>query len=319
MDAALHEAAGEWVRAGLAARGLRPAAPPQTLHQRPWSLVQRWPAGAEAFIFKAVHPALCYEAALTAALGRWSAGDLPAVLAADAQRGWLLLEDGRQTLRAAFQAGLGRDAWAPLLGRYARLQISAAAHTAELLAAGVPDRRPAALLAVVDELLASEQTLVAADAWQRLRAGRAQLGEMLAELAEGDLPPTVEHGDLHDANVFFGDGSARIFDWGDAAISHPFFSLRTAFVSVENHFGLAENDPVLDALAREYLGAWTVVAGPAATARAYTLARRLWALNTLAKVRFLRRELGPAAIKPAVLPSLLREFLAANPELGRVS
>lgn len=35
---------------------------------------------------------------------------------------------------------------------------------------------------------------------------------------------TVEHNDLHDGNVFARNG--RIFDWGDAVITHPFLSVR---------------------------------------------------------------------------------------------
>jgi len=39
---------------------------------------------------------------------------------------------------------------------------------------------------------------------------------------------TVDHGDLHDGNVFSSDGNVRIIDWGDSAVAHPFFTLSVA-------------------------------------------------------------------------------------------
>ena len=46
-----------------------------------------------------------------------------------------------------------------------------------------------------------------------------------ARLADFGIPATLQHDDLHDANVFVGDGRYRFFDWGDAVVAHPFFSL----------------------------------------------------------------------------------------------
>jgi len=35
----------------------------------------------------------------------------------------------------------------------------------------------------------------------------------------------VQHDDLHDGQVFLGTGTHLVLDWGDACVSHPFFTL----------------------------------------------------------------------------------------------
>jgi len=39
------------------------------------------------------------------------------------------------------------------------------------------------------------------------------------------VPETIQHDDLHDGQVFVRDGRYLFFDWGDACVSHPFFSM----------------------------------------------------------------------------------------------
>ena len=45
------------------------------------------------------------------------------------------------------------------------------------------------------------------------------------ELASFGIPESIQHDDLHGANVFARDGVARVVDWGDACVSHPFGTL----------------------------------------------------------------------------------------------
>jgi aminoglycoside phosphotransferase (APT) family kinase protein len=48
---------------------------------------------------------------------------------------------------------------------------------------------------------------------------------MAAELATYGVTETLQHDDLHDGQVFVRDDRQLILDWGDAVISHPFFTL----------------------------------------------------------------------------------------------
>jgi Ser/Thr protein kinase RdoA (MazF antagonist) len=102
--------------------------------------------------------------------------------------------------------------------RYAELQIAAAPLVDELRRAGTPDVR---LLESAEQLF----PLVRSETAQRLRGDLPRVQQLLGRLEASPLPMTIEHGDLHDANVFVRGGHVRILDWGDANVAHPFLSL----------------------------------------------------------------------------------------------
>jgi hypothetical protein len=133
------------------------------------------------------------------------------VIASRPARGWLLLGD------AGARARERPIDWAPLQRRYAQLQLAASSEVDRMLAAGVPDRR-----SVATEIAALLPVLEPATA----AALESRLEEIEATGAElHGIAATVDHGDLHDGNVFASPGHVRILDWGDACVAHPFLSL----------------------------------------------------------------------------------------------
>lgn len=122
---------------------------------------------------------------------------VPDVLAADRDRGWLVLADEGDEPAAVD--------WAPVLRTYARLQRDATPLADALVAAGARDYRGALLGERIAELV----------------PGNARAQELCARLAESPIPPTIEHGDLRSAHI----RGTRILDWGDAAVAHPFLTI----------------------------------------------------------------------------------------------
>jgi aminoglycoside phosphotransferase (APT) family kinase protein len=55
---------------------------------------------------------------------------------------------------------------------------------------------------------------------------------MCRELAAYGIRETVQHDDLHDGQVFLGAGTHLLLDWGDACVSHPFFTLSVTLEGV---------------------------------------------------------------------------------------
>ena len=53
----------------------------------------------------------------------------------------------------------------------------------------------------------------------------SRVRELCEELAGYGLPETIQHDDFHDGQVFVRDGRYLLLDWGDACVSHPFFTL----------------------------------------------------------------------------------------------
>jgi aminoglycoside phosphotransferase (APT) family kinase protein len=124
----------------------------------------------------------------------------------------------------------------------------------------------------------------------------------------------LNHGDFHDNNIFFQDGRFLIFDWGDCTVSHPFYSLRTTFVSLYWSLNLDEGSPELDRLRDIYLEPWSTFEPTERLLEAFKLSQRLAAVNgALVWHRILSRTEGPAGEEfVGYIPSLLREFLESG-------
>jgi Phosphotransferase enzyme family len=63
------------------------------------------------------------------------------------------------------------------------------------------------------------------------RRGAAR-GGAVGQLSAYGIPETIQHDDLHDGQVFVRDGAELVMDWGDACVSHPFFTLSVTLEGV---------------------------------------------------------------------------------------
>lgn len=156
-------------------------------------------------------------------------------------------------------------------------------HREEIHALGVPDRRLAVIPSEFEGLLKDEQVLginqangLTGDELERLSERVPALTATCQELARHDIPESLDHRDLTDGNIFVRDGHAIFFDWGDAGITHPFFSLRTVVVSVEMTLDLKEGSAPVPSLRDAYLEPWTRQVAREDLLRAFELAQRLW-------------------------------------------
>lgn len=183
-------------------------------HLRPWATALRVPTAEGVVVwFKAALAPCAFEPALLQLLQPLAPDVVTDVIAARPEAGWMLMADAGERAREQ------PIAWGPVMRRYAELQIAAAEHAEEMLQLGVTDERNPRFEPLVEELYPYLTT----ETRERLRARLPQVLDSLATL--DSLPPTIEHGDLHDANVFVRHGHARILDWGDANVAHPFLSL----------------------------------------------------------------------------------------------
>ncbi|SOE03389.1 phosphotransferase [Blastococcus haudaquaticus] len=270
----------EWATAELARAGLELDGEPEQPHVRTWSTAFRLPlrGGGVAWL-KSVGPGSAQEPVLAGALGRWVPDRVLVPLAVEPARRLLLLPDGGRTLR---DGGADPAAWAAMLQAYARLQLALVPHADAILGLGVPDTRPGRLPALVDDLLADDDAQLvgrpgglAPEVHGRLLAGRDDVVRACAELAGGGLPATLQHDDVHGANVFASDGRHRFFDWGDASVSHPFLSLRVALRMAGRALDLPDGGPALVRLRDAYLEPWSDYGDPRALRQQCDLALRV--------------------------------------------
>jgi hypothetical protein len=138
----------------------------------------------------------------------------------------MLMEDGGRRLREVIAEERDMSRWDDILDGAADIARAMEPDVERLIDAGVPDTR----LAVLPDKYAA---LVAAEGVeQRFRDAVPRVREMAEELASYGVTETLQHDDLHDGQVFVRDDRQLILDWGDAVISHPFFTLSVTLEGV---------------------------------------------------------------------------------------
>jgi hypothetical protein len=288
VDPAWRAAADAWIEERLAALGLTRTGPIDQVHVRPWSTVMRVPTGHGPVWFKANGALQFFEAALLQVVARRCPRRVTTPLAVDAGRGWLLLEDGGVRLREVLDGDPGLERWARILELYAELQIEVSPVRDELLAAGTPHRPLDSLVPGLEAMLADPAALqlptedaVTGDELERLGRQLPRLGEICDRVAALGLPESVNHGDLHDGNMFVRDGSELFFDWGDSSVTHPFFSTVVPMRVLAHKLGIRQLDPRLERVRDAYIEPWAATFERRELRRIYDDAYRLGSLSRL--------------------------------------
>jgi hypothetical protein len=274
------ESVHAWIRSQLERLGLEPAGEIEQPHVRPWSTVLRVPTDDGDVWFKANMPTQAFEVAVVETLAARRPDLVPTLLATDLQRGWMLQGDGGTRLREILEETGDFDVWIEILPLYAELQMDVAADRDRLLAAGVPDRLLASLPGQFEEVLADAEALetLTQDERRRLAALAPCIEAECRELADYGLPETIQHDDLHDGQVFVRDGRFLFFDWGDACVSHPFYTLVVTLAVLAYRLDLDHDAPELDRFRDAYLEPWTRFRPRRELEQAYPLAYRLGVL-----------------------------------------
>jgi len=295
-----HAEVEDWLAAELERLG-RPLTGP-VAQVRVWELscVLRAPTTAGDVWFKTsiAAPLFVNEGVVMQALARLFPDHVPAPLAVDAERGWMVL--------AGFGARVGWDVSLEAVEEVARtfagMQVEAAGHLDRLLAAGCHDRRLDRLADRAEAWLpevGADGRLPAMDAasWlseeeaAALAAAGPRVRACCEELAALAVPPSLVHGDLHLANVAEGPNGPLVFDWTDACVAHPFLDLAT----IRRGTGEVDADEaeLRARLRAAYLPAWSSFESPERLARAWELAAPLGALHQAISYRSLMASLEP--------------------------
>jgi aminoglycoside phosphotransferase (APT) family kinase protein len=210
----------------LAARGRSRTGP--TVPRKVWSFsaVLEVPCDPTPVWFKGSAPHFHAEPALTRLVAGMLPKHAPPLIAVDEDRAWLLLEEmagADEEQEEGPPKGLGAAA-----GRIAAtLHLRSLDHLDEIEAVGVPVRGVVETMHGFDEVLATSVELdqLTAEELAAARGARDDLRAAADELASMGLPETLVHGDLHPGNVAHDGDTLVLYDWSDAAVSHPLLDL----------------------------------------------------------------------------------------------
>jgi hypothetical protein len=201
-----------WADATLADRGLERAGPPEQV--RTWNLSSLWrlPLTDGAAWLKHVPPFFGHEGALLELLRAYP---VPPLLGHDGAR--ILMPE----LRGKDQYDAIGSVMTRMIEILVSLQTAWSGRSEELLALGLPDWRPQALLAAIGDVVDRSGTDLSRAQRSRLETFVEALPDRFMQIAEAGLPDTLVHGDFHGGNARGDEGGVVLLDWGDSGVGHP--------------------------------------------------------------------------------------------------
>ena len=217
--------ASTWVVEQMAAEGLPAVGAPRPHQLWGLSVVLRGSSSDADVFFKCSADLFRHEAVVTQALAARMPAWVPEVVAVDDVEGWLLMRD----LGATELGEQDESLWHEGVRAHAGIQQSWLGRADELVGLGLPVRSLTDLAAQV-EATTDDTVLLArlpGDVRDRWLSAAPALVESCRRLDEIGPGPALVHGDFHPWNVAFGPAATRVFDWTDAAVSHPFVDLAT--------------------------------------------------------------------------------------------
>jgi phosphotransferase family enzyme len=288
------------------------------VHLQPWSTVFQVPTSGGAVYVKCCGPTQAHEPRLTALLHRRFPGLVTEVLALHPTQPWMLVAEGGRKLGEVYSGDELLRAWREMLPRCAQLQREITSMTDEIIAFGTPDHRAGPLVAGLDDVIANEPAVsgersdrLTVEERRALRSVSTRLVEALHALAAVGIDDTLNHDDLHQNNVLVRDGRMVIFDWGDACVSHPFFTLAVTLRFAAQKTGRRLDAPEVLSLRDAYLEPWSDRGSTGELREAAELGRRIGEVSrALTFYAVARAYPGVIDTYPGGLAGSLRRVLA---------
>lgn len=261
---AWRDEASQWIAEVLDAYGLQATGTPEYQRPRLWSARIVVATDHGKLHFKAVNPGQLAEVSVTSVAAHLAPEQLVLPLATDPVRGWMISPDYGHTL--AEIPSTDHRIWERIVRDFARLQQELVPFGDTLFDAGLLQLDPAWLPNHIEEQVLLHASippehplhLPARDA-EELQGRLGELRAMCGYLAEGPIPLTLDHNDLHRANAFVPGGpdeALRFLDLGDAYWAHPFSSLAVPLLVMCEELQADPSDPRIRRVTTVYLEQW---------------------------------------------------------------
>jgi hypothetical protein len=254
----------KWGTDCLVANGYPIDRPHEIVLSTPWSTMIRFSTTTGDFYLKQTPPAISAEPQIIQLLFEQFHASVPIVIASNEDLHCFLMHDAGKTLRVNLKEKFNPDLLCQAIKEYSALQRSTEDQLEKFIKLGVPDWRLDKLPTLYDHIL-SQTDFLKADSMtdqelQTLYDLRPQFLAQCELLASYGIPATIGIPDFNDNNTLFdpNTGKMTFIDWGEAAITHPFFSLYNCLDQAVKRHGVQEADQtynkLVDACHENWLG-----------------------------------------------------------------
>jgi hypothetical protein len=227
-----------------------------SLRERFWGAILRAEMPDRTFFFKAVGDGGKHEPVIVADIAAIEPRLVPEVIAADVDRGWLLMADHGTPMFESIDNPGEAAIWEEILPEYAEMQRLSVAKIDRWIEAGTPDRRLHVLPALIERLLMDGSVPLDPDLRRAIASTLPELERRCDELASAPFAHGIDHSDMHGANVLVGRGEPRLVDWGDSCITHPFTSVFVPYQFTVAKLPEGDRTAAARRLRDVYLEAW---------------------------------------------------------------
>ena len=230
---------------------------------RPWASVWKVEAGDGIYFAKQNCPGQAHEARVVSALARVAPDYVVPVAAADPERDLLLTEFLGPTL-GELDAANDVATWSRIVRDAALLQRAVAPHVDDLGLTTMPPECATTYagdaIGRLNALPKGDPRRLADDAAERLRALLPSIERWADQVADLDLPLTINHNDLHAHNVVAAGGPdqpLRFFDFGDAVVGEPLGELLIVLNICSDQMSAGPDDLRLRRIADAAIEVWS--------------------------------------------------------------
>ncbi len=233
---------------------------PIVVRDMPWSKVSRFKTSKESVYLKQMAAPFVIEPKILRFMHENFSTAVTEVIAINEQLSCFLMKDAGQVLRDIQKQKFQTQLFCNALKTHAKIQNASIPFVESFILMGVNDWRLKRLPGLYKEFVAREDLLEVAGLSkyeiEMLQKLHPQVQNLCEQLSAYNIPETIEHNDFHDNNILIQDNCITINDWGDACVSHPFFSLATALNSAKRNHDLQRTDSRYLQAQNAYLEIW---------------------------------------------------------------
>lgn len=167
---------------------------------------------------------------------------------------FLMTSCGDESLRHLFKGKLEISQMKIGINNFTQIQRSLEDKIPEMLSIQIPDWRLKKFPLLYSQLI-QQDTLLLSDGMTEQEINQLQdlqdvCSSLCNELLNFAIPETINHNDFQENNMILdkATGNISIIDWGEAVITHPFFSLCGCLWNITYFYKMQTDDPQYKAL-----------------------------------------------------------------------
>jgi hypothetical protein len=253
-------AVADWAKQQLIAFGYKLMEESIVVRDMPWSKVSCFETSKGLVYLKQMAAPFVIEPKILRFIHENFSTSVTEVIAMNEQLSCFLMKDAGQVLRDVQKKNFQIQLFCNALKTHAQIQIASVPFVESFILMSVNDWRLKKLPNLYGDFVAREHLLEAAGLnkyeIEMLQNVFPQMQILCEQLSAYNIPETIEHNDFHDNNILIQDDLITINDWGDACISHPFFSLAIALNSAKRNHNFKKTDSRYLQAQNAYLEIW---------------------------------------------------------------